>query len=150
HVASAQSFPAVDIDRPESSTPRLSPKLQTGASAHPGRRPAECEHASQAIWRNGSDARRYVRRTLCLTLMIYALMGLALSGILPAWCLLPVLPLLYVRVALALHELLHMRAAGQVPWFHRFATVFETPFSMGYREHRAIHLNHHRYAGTEN
>ena len=98
--------------------------------------------------RNDRDARRYVRRTLALTLLIYALLALVLSGWAAPWILPLVLPLLYVRLSLALHELMHVRTAARVSWFHRLAMIFDTPLGLGYREHRAIHLAHHRYAGS--
>ncbi len=94
--------------------------------------------------RNAADARRYLRATLGWTLAIYALLGAALAGLLPAVLLVPAVPLIYVRLSLALHELLHLRAPAHVPAFHRLAMIFETPFGLGYREHRALHLRHHR------
>jgi hypothetical protein len=98
--------------------------------------------------RNDGDARRYVRRTLALTLAIYALLACALAGFVGPWVFPVVLPLVYVRLSLSLHELMHVRAASRVSWFHRLAMIFDTPLGLGYREHRAIHLAHHRYATT--
>ena len=103
---------------------------------------------SPTLLRNDDDARRYVRRTLALTLAVYALLAAALAGRVSAWVFPFVLPLFYVRLSLALHELMHVRRASRVSWFHRLALIFDTPFGLGYREHRAIHLAHHRYAGT--
>jgi hypothetical protein len=100
------------------------------------------------LMRDAHDARRYLRRTVALTLVIYALLALALAGYLPAWVFPLVLPLVYVRLSLALHELMHVRTAAQVSWFHRLAMIFDTPLGLGYREHRAIHLRHHRHAAT--
>jgi fatty acid desaturase len=100
------------------------------------------------LMRDALDARRYLRRTVALTLAIYALLALALAGYLPAWVFPLVLPLVYVRLSLALHELMHVRTAAQVSWFHRLAMIFDTPLGLGYREHRAIHLRHHRHAAT--
>jgi len=37
-----------------------------------------------------------------------------------------------------------------VPAFHRLTMIFETPLCLGYREHRAIHFAHHRFASTDN
>jgi fatty acid desaturase len=100
-----------------------------------------------ATRRNDADARRYVRITLGHTLALYAALAAALAGALPAWMLLIAVPWLYVRLSLGLHELLHVRAAEAVPGFHRLAMIFDTPFGLGYREHRAIHLRHHRFGG---
>jgi hypothetical protein len=100
-----------------------------------------------AARRNDADARRYVRLTLGHTLAMYAVLAAALAGVLPAWTLVVAVPWLYVRLSLGLHELLHVRTADDVPAFHRLAMIFDTPFGLGYREHRAIHLRHHRFAG---
>ena len=100
-----------------------------------------------AARRNDADARRYLRLTLGHTLAMYAVLAAALAGVLPAWTLVLAVPWLYVRLSLGLHELLHVRAADDVPGFHRLAMIFDTPFGLGYREHRAIHLRHHRFAG---
>ena len=94
--------------------------------------------------RDAADARRYLRATLVGTLAMYALLAGSLTGILPALVLVAVVPLVYVRLSLALHELLHIRPAARVPLFHRLAMIFDTPFGLGYREHRALHLRHHR------
>jgi len=98
--------------------------------------------------RDAGDARRYARRTVALTLVLYAILAAALLGRLSPWVFVVVLPLLYVRLSLALHELMHLRTAAQVSWFHALAMIFDTPLGLGYREHRAIHLRHHRHAGT--
>ena len=90
------------------------------------------------------DDRRYLRATLGWTLLLYAALASALAGVLSALWLLAVVPLVYVRLSLALHELMHQRSAAQVPAFHRLAMILDTPFGLGYREHRVIHLRHHR------
>jgi len=99
--------------------------------------------------RNDTDARRYLRFTLGHTLAMYGVLAAALFGAMPAWVLILVVPWLYVRLSLGLHELIHVRAAADVPAFHRLAMVFDTPFGLGYREHRTIHFRHHRFGGGE-
>ena len=94
--------------------------------------------------RDAADARRYVRATLGWTIAIYVLLAAALAGLVPALLLVVAVPLVYVRLSLALHELLHLLPAARVPAFHRLAMIFDTPFGLGYREHRALHLRHHR------
>ncbi len=98
--------------------------------------------------RADDPGRHYLRATLFWTLLLYAVLALALAGWLAPLWLLPVVPLVYVRLALALHELMHLRGAGRVPGFHRLAMIFDTPFGLGYREHRAIHLAHHRHGAS--
>lgn len=93
-------------------------------------------------------ARRYIRSTLGWTLLIYALLLLALlrPGL---WPVLMAIPLVYVRLALGLHELLHLCPAERVPEFHRWALIFDTPLGLGYRELRIVHYQHHRWGGSE-
>ena len=102
-----------------------------------------------ALMRDRTDARHYVRVTLGLVGLLYASLGFALARVLPAWLLVILVPLIYLRLALALHELLHVSSAGEVPAFHRLTMIFETPLGLGYREHRAIHFAHHRFASTD-
>jgi fatty acid desaturase len=97
--------------------------------------------------RDETDAQRYRRRTFVLTIALYAVLGAALADLVPPWVLVAAVPWVYVRLSLGLHELLHVHAAAQVPAFHRLAMIFDTPIGLGYREHRAIHLRHHRYGG---
>jgi len=102
-----------------------------------------------ALTRDRADARHYVRVTLVLVCLLYVSLGVALFRLIPAWLLLLVVPLIYLRLALALHELLHAASAPEVPAFHRLTMIFETPIGLGYREHRAIHFAHHRFASTD-
>jgi hypothetical protein len=99
--------------------------------------------------RNDGDARRHVWQTLAHTLALYGALAVALFGLMPAWVLAGAVPWLYVRLSLGLHELLHVRDATEVPTFHRLAIIFDTPFGLGFREHRAIHFAHHRYSASE-
>ncbi len=100
----------------------------------------------QASHRSRGDESRYLRATVGWTLLLYAALALAVADVLAAGWLLAVVPLVYVRLALAMHELLHLRAGARVPAFHRLAMIFDTPFGLGFREHRAIHLRHHRHS----
>ncbi len=65
------------------------------------------------------------------------------------WPGLLLVPLIYVRLALGLHELLHLCTAVQVPEFHRWALIFDSPLGLGYRELRIVHHQHHRWGGSE-
>ena len=133
----------------------LSPRFGWTSAApipHGGRRDhtRAAEHSPGAsAQRNDADARRYLRHTLAHTIALYLVLAAALADAVPAWVLVAAVPWLYARLSLGLHELLHVRAADQVPAFHRMAMIFDTPFGLGYREHRAIHFRHHRFAGDE-
>lgn len=102
-----------------------------------------------AMLRDASDARAYTNSTLVYVCLLYALLALAMASVIPAWILVPAVPLIYLRLALALHELLHACPPAQVSWFHRLTMIFESPVCLGYREHRAIHFAHHRFASTD-
>ncbi len=102
-----------------------------------------------SLLRNEIDARRYTHSTLGCVCVLYAALGLSLASVLPPWILLAVVPLVYLRLALGLHELMHVCPAEAVPRFHRLTMIFESPVCLGYREHRAIHFAHHRFASTE-
>jgi fatty acid desaturase len=103
----------------------------------------------QAFLRDRHDARSYRRSTLVLVGLLYLSLAVAAAGVISPWWLLLAVPLIYLRLALALHELLHVCPAEEVSWFHRLTMVFESPFCLGYREHRAIHFAHHRFASTD-
>ena len=119
------------------------PRGSMSIAARPWLGPEPMPHAGTL--RTEGDARRYVRRTFVLTISLYGVLAAALGGLGPWWALLVAVPWLYVRLALALHELLHACAPDGVPAFHRLAMIFDTPVSLGFREHREIHLDHHRY-----
>jgi len=106
------------------------------------------ESTAGGFLRDEADARRYTRLTLAYALTLYGALGFALAGLLPAWALVPIVPLVHLRLALALHELMHVRPASGVPFFHRLTMILETPLCLGYREHRTIHFLHHRFAAT--
>lgn len=110
---------------------------------------AEVYVPPRELLRDTADARAYRRTTLVLVLLLYAALAGAMLGWIPSLALAAIVPLVYLRLALALHELLHICPADQVSWFHRLTMVLETPFCLGYREHRAIHFLHHRYSSTD-
>ena len=103
----------------------------------------------RAFYRDEADAVRYKRLTLGYLLAMYGLLGLAMAGLAPVWLLFVLVPPLYVRSALSAHELMHVCPAGRVSFFHRLMMVLETPVGLGYREHRDIHVRHHRNPATE-
>ncbi len=102
-----------------------------------------------SLCRNDRDRRRYLWLTRMYAYALYAALGAALAGRLPVWALAVAVPFLYLRMALALHELLHVCPPSQAPRFHQLTMIFESPVCLGYREHRAIHFAHHRFASTE-
>lgn len=94
------------------------------------------------------DVRRYVRRAQVWMLTLYGCLTAAMLGLVALIWLVPLIALAYARGALLTHELMHIRRVDQVPRLLRPMMLFDTPFGLGYREYRAIHLRHHRHAGT--
>lgn len=101
------------------------------------------------LCRDERDARRYQFWTQVYAYALYAALGSAAVGLIPVWLLVLVVPVVYFRMALALHELLHACPPSEVPRFHQLTMIFESPMCLGYREHRAIHFAHHRFASTD-
>lgn len=95
------------------------------------------------------DVRRYTWHSGACLLALYGLLLGALANGIPPWILLLLVPPLYVRSALSVHELMHARSERQVPLLHRMMMVLESPVSLGYREHRDIHIRHHRYCVSD-
>lgn len=104
---------------------------------------------SSSLCRDQSDARRYRLATRLYAYSLYIALGAAFLRLIPSWALAVVVPFIYLRMALALHELLHVCTPDEVPRFHQLTMIFESPMCLGYREHRAIHFAHHRFASTE-
>jgi fatty acid desaturase len=129
--------------------PRIPPSRHALTLAALPSAPPFAAPLEEAARRDGADARRYLRATLAHTLALYGVLAAALFDVAPSWILVVAVPWLYARLSLGLHELLHVRDASEVPAFHRLAMVFDTPFGLGFREHRAIHLLHHRHGGGE-
>ncbi len=102
-----------------------------------------------SLCRDERDARHYQRLTRIYAYLLYAALVAAMLHAIPLWALALAVPLFYLRMALALHELLHVCPAAQVPRFHQLTMIFESPMCLGYREHRAIHFAHHRFASTD-
>jgi fatty acid desaturase len=88
-----------------------------------------------------------VRSTLVWSAALYLLLGAALAGWLPWWLMAGAVPLLYARLALALHETMHRHPSPEVGLWLRLCILLESPLVLGYREHRALHLRHHRFNG---
>jgi fatty acid desaturase len=99
--------------------------------------------------RDAAEASRQARLCLVCLCGLYVVLGLALAGRLSPWVLGAAVPLLYARAALAVHELMHARSAAHVSPLHRLMMVLESPVCLGYREHRDVHLRHHRHTATE-
>ena len=99
----------------------------------------------QRLWPVANTVLRCRHATLLWSVALYGLLALGAFGTLPLWALPALIPLVYVRLALALHEMMHRCHPAGLPVFFRLAIVLETPWALGYREHRLLHLRHHRF-----
>lgn len=112
-------------------------------------KPESVSRPPRELCNSDGEATWYQWLSLSLLLGIYGVLALWLVGLIPLWAMALALPVLYVRCALSVHELMHVRPAERVLWIQRLMMVLESPFCVGYREYREIHLRHHRFAGTD-
>jgi fatty acid desaturase len=96
------------------------------------------------VWRADS-----VRLTWAWSLVLYLVLAAALADWIPAEWMVVAVPFIYVRLSLALHETLHVHRANRLSAWLRLGVILETPLALGYREHRALHLRHHRFNGAQ-
>ncbi|PAW91057.1 MAG: hypothetical protein B9S33_01040 [Pedosphaera sp. Tous-C6FEB] len=123
--------------------------LSPGASASASDQSSPRRTPPKEFFSSEREARSYQWVSLGLLLAIYVLLAGWLAGRLPVWVLVTAVPILYVRCALVVHELMHVRGAAEVFWIQRLMMILDSPMCLGYREYRDIHLRHHRHAGTE-
>jgi fatty acid desaturase len=95
------------------------------------------------------DARRLTRTSLVCVALIYADFAAAAFGLLPAWTLAIVVPLLVPRWMIAVHELFHLRSEREVDPLTRLQPLVFTPLSLGYRELLVNHRTHHRFMAAQ-
>jgi hypothetical protein len=95
-----------------------------------------------------ADAKRLTRTSLICVAVIYGDLLAAAAGLVPAWTLAIVVPLLIPRWMIAIHELFHLRSEREVDPVTRFQPLLFTPIALGYRENLVNHRTHHRHMGT--
>lgn len=81
--------------------------------------------------------------------MVYIHFVLAILGYVPLWSFC-VGAFVYVpRWLISLHELQHCCTAKTINFFTKHNFLILTPFHLGYREMRDVHMRHHQYTATE-
>jgi len=93
-------------------------------------------------------ARRYEREGVVCLVILHALLAATILRYLPPYVLL-VVPVLYARVILGGHEVLHSKVGLDVNPLTRLMPFYQTPIVLGYEQIRDIHLRHHRFFGTK-
>lgn len=68
----------------------------------------------------------------------------------PYWSFILFAPMYIARWMINLHDLMHLLKPSDVNWLIRLHPVVLTPFSLGYKEIRDIHMRHHAYTITDN
>lgn len=134
------ALPNLALEAPASAGAVSDP--DSSVRADPAAPPRELYHSE-------ADAARYELQSFLCLFGIHVSLYLALAGWMPVWAMAAAVMVLMPRLHLPLHELLHMRPVEQVNWFTRLNTHIESPISLGYREYRIIHLEHHRFTATE-
>jgi fatty acid desaturase len=89
------------------------------------------------------------RGNIIYIFLLYGHFALAIAGYLPLWTFCIAAPMYVSRWMIGLHEFLHVVKPEDANLFIRLQLLLVTPFSLGYREIREIHLRHHAYAVTE-
>lgn len=96
---------------------------------------------------DGPDMMRYEREALFCIVALYTLIALTALHVTPLWVFMGLAPILYMRSALSVHELFHVRTARQVGVL-QWLWLPEGPLNLGYREYRKIHMAHHKHVAT--
>lgn len=103
----------------------------------------------QSYYATDGDATRYAMSSNAIAVLLIALdIGVA-YGVVAPWGLMLAVALLLPRWMIYTHELFHIRKASEVDWLNRLMPIPFTPFSLGYREFREIHMGHHRAPATD-
>jgi fatty acid desaturase len=98
---------------------------------------------------NDQERGSITREYMVLEALTYLHFGLAIFGYVPLWTFC-VAAFVYVpRWMIALHEAQHFYTPKTIPFLTKRNLLSLTPFQLGYREMRDIHMRHHAYAMSE-
>lgn len=117
---------------------------QTGLEVLNGTVVPAAPKAIDAYYGGDRDAQVFARENVVITLAIFALYGLTVYFHWSPWVLAGVAMALIPRWSINTHELFHLREPSQLDLTNRIILLPFTPFSLGYREFRRIHFDHHR------
>lgn len=119
--------------------------------AHPVRPPLTPRFTEQQAWVQypPDPVRRYENPMLAYALVFYAWVIAGMLGYLPAWATIVFGAIFLLRFFNRFHELIHADTRG-APSRHpaRQLLILMGPLHLGYREHREMHLLHHREEGS--
>ena len=94
------------------------------------------------------DARLYQLKIITITLAIYVCFALFTLGMVNVWWMIVLSSLLVTHWMITFHELLHLKKPEELDYITRLFLIPFSPFNLGYREYRDIHMRHHLYTAT--
>lgn len=119
--------------------------------AHPARPPLSPRFTEQQAWVQypPDPVRRYEPAMLGYALAFYAVVIPGMLGLLPFWAAFGFGAVFLLRFFNRFHELIHADTKN-TPSGHlaRVVLILMGPLHLGYREHRTMHLLHHREEGS--
>lgn len=95
------------------------------------------------------DISRLEWTNLIYIVFVYAHFALGVFGFVPLWTFCIGAPMYVARWMIGLHEILHLLKPQDINPLIRLHLLIVTPFSLGYREVRDIHMRHHAYTVTD-
>lgn len=91
------------------------------------------------------DINELVFKDVVYIVLIYFHLWLAVEDFVPLWTFCIAAPMYVSRWMLGLHETFHLVNLQNTNLFIRLHMLITTPFSIGYKEQRDIHMRHHAY-----
>lgn len=96
-----------------------------------------------------NEKKKIATENIIHNLLVYIHFGLAFAGYLPMWTFCIGVLIYIPRWMIALHESQHFFTPQTINPITRHNLLILTPFQLGYREMRDIHMRHHAYTATE-
>ena len=95
-----------------------------------------------------TEAKQYQLKTIIINIAIFSCLALFASGVANVWWSMVLTSVLVTRWMITFHELLHLRKAEELDYLTRLFLIPFSPFNLGYREYRDIHIGHHTFTAT--
>ncbi|MCH9639773.1 MAG: fatty acid desaturase [Betaproteobacteria bacterium] len=99
---------------------------------------------------DNNDAREYQLKLHLFTFAIFVCFGAFVTGWLNIWLMVVIVSVAVTRWMIVFHELFHLRRPEELDYLSRLQIIPFSPFNMGYREYRDMHMRHHKYVATTN
>lgn len=96
-----------------------------------------------------NEKRSIARNYILFEVLVYLHFGLAIFGYVPLWTFCLAVFLYIPRWMISLHEAQHFYTPKTINPITRHNLLILTPFQLGYREMRDIHMRHHAHTAME-